>query len=191
MTELKPLVEAIIFASSQPLKIKELASFFEKNEDEIEKVVNELKKEYESQSRGLRIVEVAGGMQMVTSPDCAPVLREYFKIQKKIRLSRPGLETLAIIAYNQPITRPEIDNLRGVNSEGVLKTLLDKRLIEISGRKEEPGKPLLYRTTDEFLKVFGLKDLKDMPTLKELEEMIETEEESETQEPQEQKIFNL
>lgn len=174
--ELKQILEAVVFASPEPVKLSRLAQFLEVDLSQLKQVAKNLTEDYEMNERGIRLVEVAGGFQFVTAPASAPILREYFKKDKKVRLSRSALETLAIIVYNQPVTRPEIDAVRGVNSDGVLKTLLEKRLVDIAGRKDEPGKPLLYRTTDEFLKVFGLKSLKDLPDIKELEELVEMEE---------------
>ena len=118
---------------------------------------------YEAEPRGLAIVEVGGGYRMVTRPELAPWLVRLARARTKVRLSRPALETLAIIAYKQPVSRPELDAVRGVNSEAVLDNLMERRLVRIGGRKEAPGRPFLYETTREFLVAFGLRDLNDLP----------------------------
>jgi segregation and condensation protein B len=138
-----------------------------------------LKEEYDSQARGFQIVEVAGGFQIATRPQFAPYILKLNRHKRKNPLSIPALETLAIIAYKQPITRAEIEAIRGVDSSGVLHNLLELGLIKIAGRKEVVGHPPLYGTTEEFLKVFGLRQLADLPSIREIREMFEKREKEE------------
>lgn len=167
-TEKKYLLEALIFISGDPVSIKELSKLTELTENDVSALIGELMHEYNTRRGGLLIAEVANGFQMVTNPDFAPWIKKLRKSTASSKLSQAALETLAIVAYKQPLTKPEIEELRGVNSDGVVKSLLDKRLIKILGKKEVPGKPLLYGTSREFLQFFGLKDLSELPTLKEL-----------------------
>ena len=165
---LKPLIETIIFAADHPISFEKLMNVLEgEKRDEARLALNELINEYATSSRGIIIEEVAGGYQIRTRPEFAPWLRRLFKIGFQ-KLSKASMETLAMIAYKQPITRMEIEELRGVDSGGVLKTLMDRNLIKIIGRKELPGRPVVYGTTKEFLEVFDLKDLACLPTLKEI-----------------------
>ncbi|MEK6599928.1 MAG: SMC-Scp complex subunit ScpB [Deltaproteobacteria bacterium] len=165
---LKPLIETIIFAADHPISFEKLMNVLEgEKRDEARLALNELINEYAASSRGIIIEEVAGGYQIRTRPEFAPWLRRLFKIGFQ-KLSKASMETLAMIAYKQPITRMEIEELRGVDSGGVLKTLMDRNLIKIIGRKELPGRPVVYGTTKEFLEVFDLKDLACLPTLKEI-----------------------
>ncbi|HEY4485516.1 MAG TPA: SMC-Scp complex subunit ScpB, partial [Nitrospiria bacterium] len=135
--------------------------------------LDRLRENYDSAGRGLRIAEVAGGYQIVSRAECAPWIKTLDRIKTASRLSRSGLETLAIAAYKQPITRGEIESIRGVDCSGVLKTLLERRILKIVGRREGLGRPILYGTTQEFLKHFGLKDLTELPALKELKEIAQ------------------
>ena len=172
-TEMEAVIEAILFASPEPVPRARLVDLFdEKNREAVgealEHVVARL--EMEGESRGIWVEEVAGGLRIVTRPELHGHLRIYFDLSGQNRLSMAALETLASVSYRQPITGPEIQDLRGVNSSGVLKTLLDRRLIKISGRKQVVGKPFIYRTTREFLMHFGLKSLEDLPPLEEFEE---------------------
>jgi len=166
--EKKSLIESLLFVSGEPVTLTGLKNITEIPEPEIKQLLEELMAEYEGKNSGLQISEIANGYQMVTNPLYAPWIRKFKNTATSNKLSMPALETLAIIAYNQPITKAEIEQIRGVNSDGVIKTLLDRRLIKIMGRREVPGKPLLYGTTREFLQYFGLKDLADLPTIKEL-----------------------
>lgn len=166
--EKKSLIEALLFISGEPCTLSALKNTAEMPEAEIKQLINDLITEYKEQNRGLLIAEIANGYQMITNPHYALWIKKFKKTTSLNKLSMPALETLAIIAYKQPIIKAELEQIRGVNSDGVIKTLLDRRLIKIMGRKEMPGKPLLYSTTHEFLKYFGLKDLTDLPTLKEL-----------------------
>lgn len=174
-TELKKIIEGILFISSEPVSIGTLKNILngEVKEHEIESVIRELQIEYASEHRGIELKESAGGFQFRTKPE----LKEWIKkleIFKPQRLTRSAVETLAIIAYKQPITKGEIDKIRGgIDSSGALRSLLEKKLIKIVGRKNEaPGRPFMYGTTKKFLEVFSLQDLNDLPPIEELEEKI-------------------
>lgn len=162
----KNLIEALIFSSYQPISIKQIQSITDLSESEILSAINGLKTEYTS--RGIDLVEVCGGYQFATKPDFAHYIKKLRKDIQSSRISQPALETLAIIAYKQPLTRIEIDQIRGVNSEGTVKSLIERRLIKIVGKKDVPGRPFLYGTTDEFLKYFGLKSLQDLPPIRDI-----------------------
>lgn len=170
--QMEAVFEAILFVASQPLDHKKMMEVFEEKDAEeasaaLESVLDRYRGE---QGRGVFVEEVAGGVRIVTRPELHGYLRRFFEITGRSKLSMAALETLAIVAYRQPITGPEIHELRGVHPSGVLKTLLDRRLIKISGRRQVVGKPFTYRTTREFLMHFGLQDLKDLPPLEEFEE---------------------
>lgn len=168
--EIKSIIESLLFIAAEPLTLDALKNILQVDKKETEKVVRELIDEYQLRNSGIFIVEVAGGFQMVTNPSSAPWVKKLLATTIPIRLSQQSLETLSIIAYKQPIIKAEIEAIRGVNSDGVVKTLLERRLIRILGRKEVPGRPLLYGTTKEFLQYFGLKDLSELPTLKEFQD---------------------
>ncbi len=168
---LKKVIECIIFVSEKPLPIQRLLKVLpEVKKTEVIECLEELISEWNSLDRGFTLHEVANGYQFRTNSEFSDEIVRFKEI-KPFRLSRAALEALAIIAYNQPITRLEVDQIRGVDSTGVIGVLLEKRLIEISGRKEVIGRPFLYTTTGEFLETFGLKSLSDLPSLKELEEI--------------------
>ena len=170
--DLKALVEAIIYVTEDPVTAGQLAKALEKPEEEIEQVISELNAEYGAPERGLTIREVAGGYKMGTKPEHHEALKAFAKsLKPPVKLSLAALETLAVIAYKQPVTGPEIMEIRGVQGAGVLKTLLDRKLIVTAGRKQVVGKPMMYKTSKEFLLQFGLKDLTELPTLKEFEEL--------------------
>ena len=166
--EKKSAIEALLFVAGEPVAASDLKGVTELPEAEIKEILEGLAAQYRERNGGVRIIEIAKGYQMVTNPDCARWIRKFRNTNPSNKLSMPALETLAIVAYNQPIIKAEIEQIRGVNSDGVIKTLLDRRLIKIMGRKEMPGRPLLYGTTHEFLQYFGLKDLTELPTIKEL-----------------------
>jgi segregation and condensation protein B len=158
------VVEALLFASDVPLEAERIREVLDlENVAAARGLVEELMTRYEAEPRGLAIVEVGGGYRMVTRPELAPWLVRLARARTRVRLSRPALETLAIIAYKQPVSRPELDAVRGVSSDAVLDGLLERRLVRIAGRKEAPGRPFLYETTREFLVAFGLRDLNDLP----------------------------
>jgi segregation and condensation protein B len=179
---LKALIEALIFAAKEPLTVKQIQSMYEGEESdgkdrridqaEIVSIVEELNKEYEAAQRPYRILTLAGGYQFATLPDYAEWLGRLYKEQARRKLSQSSVETLAIVAYCQPIPKPEIEAIRGVNCDYVLKTLLEKELVTIVGRAPTPGRPLLYGTTKEFLKHFGLNDVSDLPRPREIEEIL-------------------
>jgi segregation and condensation protein B len=158
------VVEALLFASDAPLEPERIREVLDlEGVAQARALVDELRARYDDGSRALSIAEVAGGYRMVTRPELAPWLVRLARARTRVRLSRASLEALAIIAYKQPVSRPEVDAIRGVNSDGVLDSLLERRLVRIAGRKEAPGRPFLYETTREFLVAFGLRDLHDLP----------------------------
>ncbi|MGD0525242.1 MAG: SMC-Scp complex subunit ScpB, partial [Polyangiaceae bacterium] len=167
-THLRGLLEALVFASDKPVKSGELARLASAPVKQVRELLEELKATYAG--RGIVLDEVAGGWLFRTSVEYAPFVRE-MSSEKPVRLSRAQVETLAIAAYRQPITRPEVDDIRGVDSGATLKLLLERDLLRIVGKKDEPGRPILYGTTTHFLEFFGLKSLKDLPTLKEFTEL--------------------
>ena len=158
------VVEALLFASDTPLEAERIREVLDLPDvHEAGRLIEELRARYEASSQGLQIVEVGGGSRMITRPEVAPWLVRLARARTRTRLSRPALEALAIVAYKRPVSRPEIDAVRGVNSEAVLDSLLERRLIRITGRKEAPGRPYLFETTREFLVAFGLRDIGDLP----------------------------
>ncbi len=164
----KSLLEALLFVSGEPVTLADLKGAVDMPEAEVKQILEELIGEYGEKNSGILITEIAGGYRMITNPSYSQWIKKFKNTSASNKLSMPALETLSIIAYKQPIIKAELEQIRGVNSDGVIKTLLDRRLIKIMGRKEMPGKPLLYGTTREFLQYFGLKELTDLPTLKEL-----------------------
>ncbi len=163
---LKSAVEAIIFASEKPVTLEQIKKVLDNpDHGELRKIIDGLKSEYQAQNRGFRITEIAGGFQMNACTAFAPFLRKLFKNRGADKLSKPALESLAIIAYKQPLTKSEIESLRNVNVDGVMKNLVDKNLIRICGRKKIPGRPFVFGTTREFLEHFGLKSLEDLPKI--------------------------
>ncbi|MBN1573080.1 MAG: SMC-Scp complex subunit ScpB [Deltaproteobacteria bacterium] len=161
------IVEALIFASEKPLRIDDIKRVLpEAQHKEIRDAIDDLKKIYDEGSGGIFIAEVARGFQFRTRPEFAPFVKEMLDSRPK-KLSRAAMETLSIIAYRQPIIRSDIERIRGVDCGGVVKVLLDRKLIKILGKRDVIGKPIIYGTTQEFLETFGLKDLKSLPTLKE------------------------
>ncbi|MGQ9507762.1 MAG: SMC-Scp complex subunit ScpB [Thermodesulfobacteriota bacterium] len=171
MTELdlKPILESLLFVSNVPLKLETLREVLsEWSEEEILSEIRRIQEEYREESRGIELLEVAGGYQFRTKPKYAQWISRLRK-DKPVKLSQSALETLAIIAYRQPIIRSKIEEIRGVDSGWVLRTLLEKDLIKIMGRKEIPGKPIVYGTSQRFLELFNLKSLDDLPNLKEVQ----------------------
>ncbi len=162
---LKSAVEALIFASEKPITVEQLKKVLELDAAGINKIVAELRSDYEAANRGIRIIEIAGGFQMITNSSFAPFLKKLFKNRYREKLSKPALESLAIIAYKQPLTKTEIESLRNVNVDGVMKSLVEKNLIRICGRKKVPGRPFVFGTTREFLEHFGLKSLQELPKM--------------------------
>lgn len=163
--KLKAVLECMLFVSAQPLMVEHVAKSLQMDEGTVDQAIHELRLDYGG--RGLQIVRIAGGYQMCTRPEYSEHVSRLLK-PERIRLSRAALETSAIIAYRQPITQPEIEAIRGVNSDGVVKTLMERNLIQQIGRKESPGRPMLYSTTEEFLNHFGLSDLSQLPELEDV-----------------------
>lgn len=165
----KSIIECLLFVSGKPLSVKKINEVLEEFDEEVvRKLLAELQIEYETLGRPFSIVEIAEGFQIVTKPQFAFWIKKLYKTRIVTRLSKAALETLAIVSYKQPVTRLEIESIRGVSTEGVLETLLERDLIAIKGRKECIGRPLLYGTTQEFLRYFGLKSLVDLPKVEEL-----------------------
>ncbi len=170
-SEMEAALEAILFVSSEPVPRTKLLELFEEEErEQAAEALEAVLARYAGEDRGVLVEDVAGGVRLATRPEVVGWLRRFFDVSGGNKLSMAALETLAIIAYRQPITGPEIQELRGVSAAGVLKTLLERRMVRIVGRKEVVGKPFLYGTTREFLVHFGLNSLKDLPPLEELEE---------------------
>jgi segregation and condensation protein B len=168
--ERKAALEAIIYAADEPATIEQLAKALGEEKLVVQASLDELVGSYGSEERGIEIRAVAGGYKLYTKPQQHDVVRRFIKsLRPPLRLTMPALETLAVIAYKQPVTSPEISEIRGVNTSGVISTLLDKRLITTAGRKEVIGRPILYKTSKEFLMRFGLSDLEELPSLKEFE----------------------
>jgi segregation and condensation protein B len=169
---LKAILEAIVYVTDEPLSAQQIAAALERPIDVVKRTLDELVAEYVRPEHGLGIREVAGGYKMATKAEHHEAVRAFVKkLTPPLKLSLAALETLAVIAYKQPVTTPEIIEIRGVQGAGVLKTLLDRKLITESGRKNVVGKPIFYKTTKEFLVQFGLKGLSELPTLKEFEEL--------------------
>ena len=174
--EIKAIIEALIFVSGEPITLNRIKDVIEGvDKKTLERLASELKDEFNNEYRGLQLVEIANGYQLTTRSEYANWIKKLNKIKVLTKLSKPAMETLAIIAYKQPIIKPEVEKIRGVDSGGVIKTLLERKLIKIIGRMDIVGKPMMYGTTPEFLQYFGLKDLTDLPTLKEFQELKEEE----------------
>jgi segregation and condensation protein B len=174
--QLRAILEAIVYITDEPLTAQQMAAALAQPIDKVKAALDELVAGYAKPEHGLSIREVAGGYKMATKAEHHEAVRAFVKkLTPPLKLSLPALETLAVIAYKQPVTAPEIMDIRGVQGAGVLKTLLDRKLIAESGRKNVVGRPILYKTTKEFLVQFGLKDVGDLPTLKEFEEIARME----------------
>ena len=168
--ERKAALEAIIYAADEPVSVEQLATALGEAKPAVQAALDELVASYAGEERGIEIRAVAGGYKMYTKPQHHEVVRRFIRsLRPPLRLTMPALETLAVIAYKQPATSPEIQEIRGVNTSGVLKTLLEKKLIVTAGRKQVIGRPILYRTSKDFLMRFGLNDLEELPSLKEFE----------------------
>jgi segregation and condensation protein B len=182
-TTFRQIVEALLFATDEPLSLKQMIEIFGEfeaeelpqrrvNEQAILSAIEQLNKEYEATGRAIHIVKVAGGYQFATLPRFAPWLGRMVKEKSRRKLSVSALESLAVIAYKQPVTKPEIEAIRGVNADYVIRSLMERNLITIVGRAATPGRPLLYGTTKEFLKHFGLNDLSELPKPREIDELM-------------------
>jgi segregation and condensation protein B len=172
--DIQNIIEALIFVSIEPLtldKIKDILTEFQS--EEIENALKELLHKYSENQRGIQIIKVSGGYLFATIKEYDEYVKRLFKDEKKQKLSKEALETLSAIAYHQPMTLAEISAIRGVDASHCLKTLLEKKLIKIVGRKKSPGKPLIYRTTKNFLAYFGLNSIEDLPSKKEIEKILE------------------
>jgi segregation and condensation protein B len=171
LAELLAIVEALVFVADEPVTAKTLADALREDRDWIQTALEGLRDEYEARQGGLQLREVAGGWQIATRPEFHEHLRAYLRSRPSARLSLAALETLAVIAYRQPVTIPEIMEVRGVQSPSAIKTLLDKKLIVAKGRKETVGRPMLYGTSKDFLLQFGLKDLTELPSIEDFEDL--------------------
>ena len=175
----KPVLEAIIYVAEEPVTLDQIIAALAAggpeaalSKDDVRAALEELVSDYRQDARGIEIKEVAGGYRMATKAEHHETVRQFVKnLKPPIKLSLAALETLAVIAYRQPVTLPEIQEVRGVNAGGVIKTLLERKLITTAGRKDVMGRPILYRTTRDFLVQFGLKNLEELPSLKEFEEL--------------------
>jgi len=173
--ELKAVLEAIVYVADEPLTAAQMAAALGQPAERIRALLGDLVAEFEKPAHGVGIRVVAGGYKMATKPEHHDTVRSFVKnLKPPLKLSLPALETLAVIAYKQPVTGPEVMEIRGVQGQGVLKTLLDRKLIMMAGRKDVIGRPVLYKTTKEFLIQFGLEDLSELPSLKEFEEIRRT-----------------
>jgi len=174
--ELLALLEALLFVSGEPVSLVRLTTVIATvSKAEVEEALKTLQVQLERDGRGIQLVKLAGGYRLVTKPDYAPWLKRLDKAKSAQKLSRSALESLAIIAYKQPLVRAEVEEIRGVETSGVIRTLLDRKLVRIVGRKEVPGRPIMYGTTKFFLEHFGLQDLSQLPPLREFKELGEAE----------------
>ena len=162
-------LEALLFVASEPISKSQISEALDIKPKEVEKALEELELAYKEESRGLRLQRFAGKFQIITAPEYASIIEKFLGLEATTKLSRAALEALAIVAYRQPATRPAIDAIRGVNSDGVIRSLLNKGLVEEAGRAETPGRPILYQTTMDFLCHFGLSSLEELPSLEPVE----------------------
>ncbi len=169
---LKKIVECLLFVSLTPVSLERFSEITGESKEVIEKIIDELKSEYTQRSSPFQVVMIASGYQFATLPEYKDWIKKLYKSETTYKLSQQGLETLSIIAYKQPITKVEIDKIRGIDSSGVIRTLLEKKLIKICGKKRTIGRPLLYRTSDKFLHYFGLYSLEQLPSLEDFEREI-------------------
>ena len=180
INELKQIVEALLIATPEPLTENRFNACLDEKDSQVplKEIIAELSYDYEKAGRAFFIKEVAGGFQIVTHAEFEPYIKGLFSKSGKLRLSQAALETLAIVSYKQPVTRNDIEAIRGVSSDSSLRTLLDRKLLEIRGREDGPGRALLYRTSTEFLQYFGLNSVKDLPRLREVEDIIAEDEDN-------------
>lgn len=171
--ELKPIIESLIYVSEEPITAKQLAAILEgESVEDIQSAADQLMREFNANGRGLELRQLAGGYRITTRPEFSEYIRRFLQSQPSARLSLAALETLAVVAYKQPITIPEILEIRGVTSTSAIKTLLDRRLIVAKGHKQVVGRPMLYGTSKEFLIHFGLNDLSELPNLEDFEDLM-------------------
>ncbi|MBK7706714.1 MAG: SMC-Scp complex subunit ScpB [Acidobacteria bacterium] len=171
MSEIVAIAEALIYVADEPVTVKVLAEVLDEDKETVQAAVEELQREFETREGGLQLREIAGGWQIATRTEFHEEVRRYLKTRPSAKLSLAALETLAVIAYKQPVTVPEILEIRGVQSASAIKTLLDKRLITAKGRKETVGRPMMYGTSKDFLIQFGLKDLSELPSIEDFEDL--------------------
>jgi len=176
MDRLLPEIEAILFTATEPVSKEKIIKEFGIERSLLHQIIEYLKEKYASHESGIQLVEIANGYQILTKPQYKEIIEKFYGSKRISKLSIPALETLAIIAYKQPVIRHEIEDIRGVNCDGVIKTLLDRELIVRKGQADLPGKPSLYRTTKKFLEYFKLTSLKELPSIDELTSNIEQEE---------------
>lgn len=171
--EIKSILEAVLFAASEPISLEQFSQLFDDvSARQIRQELIRLQEEYQQTNRSFQLIEIANGFQICTNPTYHQWVEKFYTRQIRVKLSPSALEALAIVAYKQPVTRSEVEDIRGVNSDSVLSSLIEKRMIRIAGRKPGPGRSLLLATTDEFLEQFGLKDLTALPSLEEIEEIL-------------------
>ncbi len=170
--ELVAVIEALIFVSDEPLTVRTLVKLLTEDKDTVNAALDQLSKEYDERESGLQVRNIGGGWQMSTRPEFHEDIRALLKTRPSAKLSLASLETLAVIAYKQPVTVPEILEIRGVQSASSIKTLLDKRLIVSKGRKDTVGRPMQYGTSQEFMIQFGLKDLSELPSIEDFEDFV-------------------
>lgn len=166
--DLRGKVEATLMVSSIPLSVEKIAGIVESDSESVGRAIQELRTEFETSNHSFSIVDIAGGVQILTKPDYADIIAKVIKIRQEKKLSRAALETLSIIAYKQPVKRQEIEAIRGSNPADIIKALLEYGLVRIVGRDKAPGNPLLYGTTEKFLRIFGISAVNDLPRLEEL-----------------------
>jgi len=172
VNHVRGVIEAILFVNEKPVTLEQIKKVIDTvSVADIKRILQEMQVEFDKRKNGMTIVEIAGGYQMLSNPLFASYVRDFYKTKHKEKLSKPALETLAIMAYKQPVSRADVETIRGVNSDGVVVHLIEKELIKIVGRKDVPGKPYLYGTTKQFLEYFGLKSLSDLPKLEEFPDL--------------------
>jgi segregation and condensation protein B len=171
--EIKSILEAVLFAASEPISLEQFGQLFDDVSTwQIRQQLMQLRDEYQETNRSFQLIEIANGFQICTHAEYHPWIEKFHTRQIRVKLSPSALEALAIVAYKQPVTRSEVEEIRGVNSDSVLNSLIEKRMVRIAGRKPGPGRSLLLATTDEFLEQFGLKDLSVLPSMEEIEEIL-------------------
>ena len=171
--QVRSILEAILFAANEPISLEQFGHVFSNLlVDDIRNQLTKLRDEYQATNRSFQLIEIANGFQVCTRPEYRSWIEKFHTRQVRVRLSPSALETVAIVAYKQPVTRTEVEEIRGVNSDSVLSSLIQKGLVRIAGRKPGQGRSLLFSTTDEFLEQFGLRDLSDLPSMKEIEEIL-------------------
>ena len=171
--EIKSILEAVLFAVSEPISLQQFSLMLNGlSTRQIHQVLKQLRDEYRNTNRSFELIEIANGFQICTQPKYHSWIEKFYTRQVRVKLSPAALETLTIVAYKQPVTRSEMEEIRGVNSDSVLNSLIEKGLVRIAGRKPGPGRSLLFATTDEFLQLFGLKDLAELPSMEEIEQIL-------------------